>query len=98
MYNLLQQITPKRRRLLLTANNYNADRGTQYTAFAFRQLLDSPNVVQSFSKKSYPFDNACCECFSKCLKKEDTDRNCYHVPQELQLSIFEYIEFLSLLT
>ena len=37
---------------------FHSDRGSQYTAFAFRQLLDSLNVVQSFSKKGYPFDNA----------------------------------------
>ncbi len=71
---------------------FHSDRGTQYTAFAFRQLLDSLNVVQSFSKKGYPFDNACCECFFKYLKKEETDRKCYRSLQELQLSIFEYIE------
>lgn len=33
---------------------FHSDRGSQYTAFAFRQLLDSLNVVQSFSKKGYP--------------------------------------------
>lgn len=44
---------------------FHSDQGSQYTAFAFRQLLDSLNVVQSFSKKGYPFDNACCECFFK---------------------------------
>jgi putative transposase len=71
---------------------FHSDRGTQYTAFAFRQLLDSLNVVQSFSKKGYPFDNACCECFFKYLKKEETDRKRYLSLQELQLSIFEYIE------
>ena len=71
---------------------FHSDRGTQYTAFAFRQLLDSLNVVQSFSKKGYPFDNACCECFFKYLKKEETNRRHYHTLQELQLSIFEYIE------
>ena len=71
---------------------FHSDRGTQYTAFAFRQLLDSLNVVQSFSKKGYPFDNACCECFFKYLKKEETDRNSYHSLLLLQLSIFEYIE------
>lgn len=49
---------------------FHSDRGAQYTAFAFRQLLDSLNVVQSFSKKGYPFDNACCECFFKYLKKK----------------------------
>ena len=48
---------------------FHSDRGSQYTAYAFRQLLDALNVVQSFSKKGYPFDNACCECFFKYLKK-----------------------------
>lgn len=71
---------------------FHSDRGSQYTASAFRQLLDSLNVVQSFSKKGYPFDNACCECFFKYLKKEETNRRCYHSLQELELSIFEYIE------
>ena len=32
---------------------FHSDRGTQYTAFAFRKLLDDLNVVQSFSKKGY---------------------------------------------
>ncbi len=71
---------------------FHSDRGTQYTAFAFRQLLDSLNVVQSFSKKGYPFDNACCECFFKFLKKEETNRRTYHSMQELHLSVFQYIE------
>lgn len=71
---------------------FHSDQGTQYTVFAFRQLLDSLNVVQSFSKKGYPFDNACCECFFKYLKKEETDRKHYHSLHELQLFIFKYIE------
>ena len=71
---------------------FHSDRGTQYTAFAFRQLLDSLNVVQSFSKKGYPFDNAVCECFFKYLKLEETGRRTYHTFNELYLSVFEYIE------
>ncbi|MNN65183.1 Integrase core domain protein [compost metagenome] len=71
---------------------FHSDRGSQYTAFSFRQLLDSLNVVQSFSKKGYPFDNACCESFFKYLKKEETNRKTYYSLQELQLSVFEYIE------
>ena len=71
---------------------FHSDRGSQYTAFSFKQLLDSLNIVQSFSKKGYPFDNACCECFFKYLKKEETNRKCYHSLTELQLSVFEYIE------
>lgn len=30
---------------------FHSDRGSQYTAFAFRKLLDELNVVQSFSKR-----------------------------------------------
>ena len=71
---------------------FHSDRGTQYTAFAFRQLLDSLNVVQSFSKKGYPFDNAVCECFFKYLKLEETNRRTYRTFHELYLSVFEYIE------
>ncbi len=71
---------------------FHSDRGTQYTAFAFQQLLDSLNVVQSFSKKGYPFDNAVCECFFKYLKREKTGRGTYRTFNELQLSVFEYIE------
>lgn len=71
---------------------FHSDRGTQYTSFAFRQLLDSLNVVQSFSKKGYPFDNAVCECFFKYLKLEETNRRTYHTFKELYLSVFEYIE------
>ena len=71
---------------------FHSDRGSQYTAFSFRQLLDSLNVVQSFSKKGYPFDNAVCECFFKYLKKEEINRRTYHTLQELHTSIFEYIE------
>lgn len=49
---------------------FHSDRGSQYTAFAFRKRLDELNVVQSFLKKRYPFDNAYCESFFKHLKKK----------------------------
>ena len=71
---------------------FHSDRGTQYTSYAFKRLLDELNVVQSFSRKGYPFDNACCECFFKYLKKEETDRRIYHSYDELYRSVFEYIE------
>ena len=71
---------------------FHSDRGTQYTASAFRRLLDSLNVVQSFSKKGYPFDNAVCESFFKYLKKEETDRRTYAALNDLKLSVFSYIE------
>ena len=71
---------------------FHSDRGSQYTAFAFQKLLDELNVVHSFSKKGYPFDNACCECFFKYLKKEETNRRVYHSFTELKLAVFQYID------
>lgn len=71
---------------------FHSDCGTQYTAFKFRKLLDELNVVQSFSKKGYPFDNAVAESFFKYLKKEETDRRTFSSLSELKLSVFEYIE------
>lgn len=71
---------------------FHSDRGSQYTAFAFRKLLDDLNVVQSFSKKGYPFDNACCESFFKYLKKEETNRRTFHTYKGLYHSVFQYIE------
>ena len=61
-------------------------------AFAFRNLLDSCNVAQSFSNKGYPFDNACCESFFKYLKKNRTNRKVYYTMEQLRLDVFDYIE------
>lgn len=71
---------------------FHSDRGSEYTAFAFRNLLDSCNVVQSFSNKGYPFDNACCESFFKYLKKNRTNRKVYYTMEQLRLDVFDYIE------
>ena len=71
---------------------FHSDRGTQYTSFSFRQLLDSLNVVQSFSKKGHPYDNAVMECFFRYLKHEETNRRNYHNQDELRKSLFKYID------
>ena len=71
---------------------FHSDRGSQYTALAFKKLLDSLNIVQSFSKKGYPFDNAVAESFFKYLKKEETDRRIYSSLADLRIALFEYID------
>jgi len=72
---------------------FHSDRGTQYTSALFRKLLDEKNVVQSFSKKGHPYDNAVAEAFFKYLKLEQTNRRSYTNINELELSIFEYINY-----
>lgn len=71
---------------------FHSDRGCQYTSKKFRSLLDSFHVVQSFSAKGYPYDNAVAESFFKYLKLEETNRRSYCSSAELKLSLFQYIE------
>ena len=70
---------------------FHSDRGSQFTSRKFRQFIDEHNIVQSFSAKAHPYDNAVMECFFKYLKKEETNRRSYHSLSELQLSLFTYI-------
>lgn len=70
---------------------FHSDRGAQFTSKCFRKHLDALNMIQSFSAKGHPYDNAVMECFFKYLKKEETDRRNYSSLSELQLSLFQYI-------
>lgn len=70
----------------------HTDRGSQFTSKSFRHCTDELNIIQSFSAKGHPYDNAVMECFFKYLKKEETDRRNYSSPDELNLSLFSYIE------
>lgn len=71
---------------------FHSDRGTQYTSEPFRRLLSDLNIIQSFSKKGYPFDNAVCESFFKHFKREEANRRTYHSVNDLHNAIFEYID------
>lgn len=49
-------------------------------------------MIQSYSKKAYPWDNACIESFHALLKREWINRfKIYNYEQAYKL-IFEYIE------
>ena len=70
---------------------FHSDRGSEYTAFTFRQMLERCNVVQSFSQKGYPYDNACMESFFRHMKRECINRKSFRNQDELRLCCFEYI-------
>lgn len=57
-----------------------------------RKLLDEHQLLASYSKPGYPYDNAVTEVFFKYLKQREINRRTYHSIQEVQLSCFEYIE------
>ena len=70
---------------------FHTDRGCQFTSIQFRKHLDRLNMVQSFSAKAHPYDNAVMECFFKYLKKEEVNRKCYSSFSNLNNSLFEYV-------
>lgn len=70
---------------------FHSDRGSQFISGEFRQHLDALNIVQSFFAKVHPYDNAVMECFFKYMKKEETNRCSYHTVDELEQSLFTYI-------
>lgn len=71
---------------------FHSDQGSQYTSKQFRVFIDENNFIQSFSSKSYPWDNAVVEAFFKFIKPEELNRRQYTSLSELKLAIFEYIE------
>ena len=70
---------------------FHTDRGSQFTSSDFRKELDKLHMVQSFSAKGHPYDNAVMECFFKYLKKEELDRRSFQTVEQLKQSLLSYI-------
>lgn len=70
---------------------FHSDRGVQFTSADFRKEIDRLHMVQSFSAKGHPYDNAVMECFFKYLKKEELDRRSFQSVDQLKQSLLSYI-------
>jgi transposase InsO family protein len=73
---------------------FHSDRGVQYCAQGFRDMLRErcPAVRQSMSRKGNCWDNACAESFFKTLKRELETLDGRHSAAEVKESVFLYIE------
>ena len=73
---------------------FHSDRGVQYCAQSFRDVLreSCPTVRQSMSGKGNCWDNACAESFFKTLKGELETLDGRHSEAEVRQSVFFYIE------
>ena len=73
---------------------FHSDRGVQYCAQGFRDILRErcPTVRQSMSGKGDCWDNACAESFFKTLKGELETLDGRHSAAEVRQSVFMYIE------
>ena len=68
----------------------HSDRGIQYTCDAYRAATD--DMIRSYSKKAYPWDNACIESFHALIKREWINRYKILDYKHAKKLVFEYIE------
>jgi putative transposase len=71
---------------------HHSDRGVQYAAHAYTEMLQQHGATISMSRKGNPYDNAACESFMKTLKQEEVYRNEYRDFQDAYSSIGEFLE------
>lgn len=68
----------------------HSDRGVQYTSEAYLEACKGLDL--SYSKKGYPYDNACIESFHSLIKREWLNRFFIRDYEHARALIFEYIE------
>ncbi|MES9635701.1 IS3 family transposase [Megasphaera elsdenii] len=67
----------------------HSDRGCQYVSQAY--IRETSQMRRSYSKKGYPWDNACIESFHSLIKREWLNRFKIQNYQQAYLLVFEYI-------
>lgn len=72
---------------------FHSDQGAQYTSFSFKNLLKARGVIQSYSRKGKPTDNAMIESFNSSFKKEELYRHDYLSVRAFKEKIAEYIKY-----
>ena len=68
----------------------HSDRGSQFTSDAYKAV--TADFKLSYSKKAYPWDNACIESFHALIKREWLNQFDIRSYQEARRLVFEYIE------
>jgi putative transposase len=71
---------------------FHSDRGVQYAADAYQELLRRSKALCSMSRKGDCWDNACSECFFSKLKGEHIQDQVYSTRDEARREVFWYIE------
>jgi putative transposase len=70
---------------------HHSDAGSQYTSFAFTQVLDDHGVLGSIGSVGDAFDNALAESFIDSFKTELIADRVWRTRTQLELAIVEYI-------
>lgn len=68
----------------------HSDRGSQYVSNEYKRV--TANMQRSYSKKAYPWDNACIESFHSLIKREWLNRFQIRDYAHAYRLVFEYLE------
>jgi putative transposase len=71
---------------------HHSDRGVQYAAAEYTNLLAQHQIIPSMSRPANPYDNAACESFMKTLKREEIDAGDYCDLEDLRQHLEEFID------
>lgn len=71
---------------------HHSDRGVQYAARTYTDLLSTHGIQISMSRRGNPYDNARAESFMKTLKYEEVHVNEYETLAEARASIGHFLE------
>ena len=80
----------KARRIIDQPLIIHSDRGSQYVAKEYKKATE--NMRRSYSKKAFPWDNACIESFHSIIKREWLNRFKIRDYKQAYSLIFEYLE------
>ncbi len=71
---------------------HHSDRGSQYTAKDYQNLLTVHGIEVSMSRKGDPYDNAMIESFFSTLRAELTGLEHFSTISEARLAVCDYLE------
>jgi putative transposase len=71
---------------------HHSDRGVQYAAEPYRQVLERHGITQSMSRRGNCLDNAPMESFFASLKKEQVHHARFRTREEAKAAVFDYIK------
>ncbi len=70
---------------------HHSDAGSQYTSFAFQQVLDDHRVLGSLGSVGDAYDNAMAESFVDSFKTELITDRVWRSRSQLELAVVEYL-------
>ncbi|MDT2425183.1 IS3 family transposase, partial [Enterococcus avium] len=72
---------------------FHTDRGKEFDSQAIDELLTTFDINRSLSHKGCPFDNAVAESTYKSLKVEFVCQYTFETLQQLDLELFDYVNW-----